>query len=117
MANQIVHVEFPAADAEAAGQFYAELFGWKTQSVPEMSYVLFHADGGPGGGFPTVDGEMVQPGGVLVYVDTDDIEASLARAEALGGTTLVPRTEIPGIGWFAIFTDPTGNRVALYTDS
>ena len=33
----------------------------------------------------------------------------------LGASTLVPKTEIPGTGWFAIFTDPTGNRMALYT--
>ena len=52
---------------------------------------------------------------MLVYVGTDDIEASLAKAESLGGSTIVPKTEIPGQGWFAVFTDPTGNRMALYT--
>jgi predicted enzyme related to lactoylglutathione lyase len=28
---------------------------------------------------------------------------------------VVPKTEIPGIGWFGVFTDPTGNKVGLYT--
>jgi predicted enzyme related to lactoylglutathione lyase len=27
----------------------------------------------------------------------------------------VPKTEIPGMGWYAIFSDPTGNRIGLFT--
>ena len=37
------------------------------------------------------------------------------RAESLGAKTLMPKTSIPGIGWFALFADPTGNQVGLYT--
>ena len=115
--HPIVHVEIPAADQESTGKFYSELFGWNYQAYPEMDYAMFEAEGGPGGGFPKVDGQMVTPGAVLVYVGTDDIEASLAKAEALGGSTVVPKTEIPGQGWFAIFSDPTGNKLALYTSA
>ena len=115
--HPIVHVEIPAEDQAASGQFYSELFGWKYSAYPEMNYAMFEAEGGPGGGFPKVDGEGVTPGAVLVYVGTDDIEASLAKAESLGGNTIVPKTEIPGQGWFAVFSDPTGNRLALYTDA
>ena len=113
--HPIVHVEIPAADQAASGQFYSELFGWKYSAYPEMDYAVFEAEGGPGGGFPKVNGQDVTPGSVLVYVGTDDIEASLAKAESLGGSTIVPKTEIPGQGWFAVFSDPTGNRLALYT--
>jgi len=113
--HAIVHVEIPAADQESTGKFYSELFGWSFQSHPEMDYAMFEAEGGPGGGYPKLDGEIVTPGAVMVYVGTDDIEASLAKAESLGGKTVVPKTEIPGQGWFAIFSDPTGNRLALYT--
>jgi predicted enzyme related to lactoylglutathione lyase len=113
--HPIVHVEFPSNDLQASGRFYAELFGWGVEHHPEMNYATFEAQGGPGGGFPQVDGQVVTPGAVLVYVGTDDIDASLAKAESLGGQTVVPKTEIPSIGWFGVFTDPTGNRVALYT--
>ena len=34
--------------------------------------------------------------------------------EARGGKTILPKTEIPGVGWFAFFADPTGNQVALF---
>jgi predicted enzyme related to lactoylglutathione lyase len=117
MSHPIVHVEIPAADQEASGKFYSDLFGWKYQAIPEFDYAMFEAEGGPGGGFPKIDGENVTAGGVLVYVGTDDIEASLSRAESLGGSTIVPKTEIPGQGWFAVFSDPAGNRLALYTSA
>ena len=55
------------------------------------------------------------PGDVLIYIGTDDIEASLAKIQALGGKVVAPKTEIPQTGWFAIFTDPTGNKIGLYT--
>jgi uncharacterized protein len=51
----------------------------------------------------------------LAYVSTDDIDATLAHVEALGGKTLLPKTEIPHNGWFAFFADPAGNRIGLYT--
>lgn len=113
--HPIVHVEIPASDVEAAGRFYRALFGWDVQHMAAYDYSTFAGDGGPGGGFPRVDGQLYAPGRVLVYVDTDDIDASLARAAELGGRTVAPRTEIPGIGWFAVFADPSGNHVALFT--
>jgi hypothetical protein len=51
----------------------------------------------------------------MVYVGTDDIEATLAKAETLGGEILVPKSEIPGQGWFGMFSDPTGNQIGLFT--
>jgi predicted enzyme related to lactoylglutathione lyase len=38
-------------------------------------------------------------------------------AEALGGKILTPRSEIPGMGWYGLFSDPTGNLVGLFTDT
>jgi predicted enzyme related to lactoylglutathione lyase len=35
----------------------------------------------------------------------------------LGGTVIQPKTEIPTIGWFGMFKDPTGNVLALYTSA
>ena len=57
--------------------------------------------------------ETYAAGTVSVYVHTDDINATLAKAEALGGKIIVPRSEIPGVAWFAFFADPTGNQVGL----
>ena len=45
--HPIVHVEIPAADQAASGQFYSDLFGWKYSAYPEMDYAMFEAEGGP----------------------------------------------------------------------
>ncbi len=114
MTHPIVHIEIPAKDPVAASTFYASAFGWATQAIPEFNYVTFTAQPGPGGGFNPLSDD-IKIGDVLVYINTDDIEASLSTIEALGGKRLYPKTEIPGVGWFAYFADPDGNRVALFT--
>lgn len=83
------------------------------------NYVQFMAEGGPGGGFVEVGQSGIpieyKSDSLLVYVSTDDIDATLAKVESLGGKILMPKTEIPQVGWWAVFSDPTGNRIALYT--
>ena len=113
--RNIVHVEIPAANTESAGNFYADLFGWKIQPIPEMNYVMWEAgDGDEYGGFPQVSDEN-PAGQVLVYIASDDSDADLRQVEKFGGNVLHQKTEIPGNGWFGIFRDPTGNVLGLYT--
>ena len=112
--RNIVHVEFPAANVEATGRFYQELFGWKLQHFAEMNYTMWESEGGSSGGFPQVS-EDNPTGQVLVHIHSDDIEADLKKVEELGGKVLHPKTEIPQTGWFGIFQDLTGNILALYT--
>ena len=112
--RNVVHVEIPAANLEAAGKFYESLFGGKLQHIPEVKYTLWEAGDGSGGGFPEVSAEN-PAGQVLVYIDSEDIEADLKRVEKLGGKVLHQKAEIPGTGWFGVFQDPTGNALALYT--
>lgn len=112
--RNVVHVEIPAANVESAGKFYQALFGWRIQPIPEMNYTMWEAGDGTGGGFPAVSEEN-PVGQVLVYIDSDDIEADLKKVAELGGKVIHPKMEIPGTGWFGIFQDPTGNVLALYT--
>lgn len=117
--HPVVHIDIPAHDPKIASQFYADVFDWKIDVAPEFDYHMFQAEGGPGGGFVNTGESMgmdYKAGELLVYISTDDIDASLAQVEAHGGKTLLPKTEIPQVGWFAFFADPTGNRVALFTD-
>jgi predicted enzyme related to lactoylglutathione lyase len=119
MAHPIVHIEIPADDTQAAGKFYANVFGWKLTLDEQFNYLQFDGEGGPGGAFvktgPSMGGAPDnQIGKPLLYIGTDDIDATLAKIESGGGRVLVPQTEIPGIGWFAIFNDPQGNTLALY---
>jgi predicted enzyme related to lactoylglutathione lyase len=113
--HPFVHIEFAAADLEEAAGFYSQAFGWKTQSMPGMKYVTIEAGPGPGGGFNPVDDKDYHPGVIVPYIQTADIESSLAKIESLGGTVVRPKTDITGMGWFGLFRDPTGNLVGLFT--
>jgi hypothetical protein len=82
-------------------------------TYPDAEYATIDTGAGPdglGGGL----GRMVEgPDDVIVYVEVDDPEATLARIEAAGGTVVVPVTEVPGMVTFARFADPRGNVVGL----
>lgn len=112
--RNVVHVEIPAADVPAAANFYETLFGWKMEHAAEFDYTMWSDGAGYGGGFNKVDGEN-PVGQVLVYIHSTDIDADLNQVKKLGGTVVREKTEIPGTGWFALFKDPTGNTLALYT--
>jgi predicted enzyme related to lactoylglutathione lyase len=112
--HHVVHVEFSALDREATGKFYSDLFGWKVEQLPEMNYAMFDSGDNIGGGFNPVS-DTNPAGTVLVYIGTDDIDATLAKAESLGAKILQPRTEIPNTGWFGFFSDLSGNMIGVYT--
>ena len=110
--HPIVHIEIAAKDRETAGKFYSEIFGWKVQQLPEMNYATFEAEGGPGGGFNPVENDPPAP--VMAYIHTDDIDATLKRIQELGGKILRPKDDIPEMGQFAFFSDPSGNPLAVW---
>lgn len=112
--RNVVHIEIPAADTAEAGKFYQDLFGWEIQHVPEMNYTMWDAGDGSAGGFNELSDEF-GVGDVLIYVNSDDIDADLKKARSLGATIVREKDEIPQTGWFGIFKDPTGNMIALYT--
>ncbi|MFQ5616249.1 MAG: VOC family protein, partial [Anaerolineales bacterium] len=114
--HPFVHIEFSTKDRKEAADFYGSVFGWEMQHIDDMNYTMFSTgEGQIGGGLNPVQ-ENYPAGTVSVYIGTEDIEATLAKIEASGGKTLVPKSEIPNTGWFAFFSDPTGNMVGLYTD-
>lgn len=116
MTHPIVHVEISSRDRAESAKFYESVFGWNTQDMPEMNYTMFDSSefNLSGGGFNPVSDEN-PAGTVTIYIQTDDIEASLVKIIAGGGTAVTPKTEIPQMGWFALFKDPSDNLVGLYT--
>lgn len=118
--HSIVHVEIPTQDPAAANQFYGNLFGWKHEFFSNLDYHRFYTASGPDGGYVKLDSAFAKDadhklGQVRISVLTDDITSTLAKAEALGGKTVKPKTEIPDMGWYAIFSDPEGNLIGLFT--
>jgi uncharacterized protein len=110
MANPVVRFEVGAADARPLVTFYAELFGWDMQTISE-GYTAVDTRAGQGltGG---VGRSNTGDPWATFYVEVDDLQATLARAEALGGKTVVPVVELPGMA-FAMFDDPDGLLVGL----
>lgn len=111
--RSIVHIDIPSRDPEEAGRFYHELFGWNITPVPAAHYVVWQAGEGSRGGFPALR-EGGKAGDVRIYVGSDDIEADLEKAKSLGAGIVQEKTEIPQ-GWYAVFRDPTGNLIGLWT--
>ena len=116
--HPIVHLDIPADDTGAAAQFYADVFDWEPVHMAEVNYWMFRAEGGPGGGFvnpgPSGSGPDYKIGDVRVYIDTDDIEASLSAIEAHGGKRLGPTVDMGPNGAYTFFADPAGNVIGLY---
>ena len=113
--NPVVHFEVIGNDPNKLQAFYRDAFAWEIQTIEEMNYGLVSAPqdksgiGGGIGGHPP--GEHASF--VTFYVQVDDLQATLARIEKLGGKTLVPPTTIPDMVTFAQFADPEGHRVGL----
>jgi predicted enzyme related to lactoylglutathione lyase len=113
MSHPIVHIEISAKDHKAAGKFYSTVFGWELKEYPEMNYTTFASgEDAVGGGFNPVSEEH-PAGTIMVYIHTDDLDASLEKIKANGGELVTGRYEIPTVGDMATFKDPTGNLVAL----
>src|SRR5438445_1960009 len=111
MANPVVHFEIMGKDGAGLRKFYGDVFGWTIDADNPMNYGMVAAgEGGIGGGVgQTPDGSTI----VTVYVQVDDLQAALDKAEKLGGKTVMPPMDIPGGPSIAQFTDPGGNVVGL----
>jgi predicted enzyme related to lactoylglutathione lyase len=90
MKNPVVWFEVVGSDGSTLRRFYSDLFGWKIDDAGDGSgYGLVQAaDKGIAGGIGrSPDGGA---GAVTFYVEVDDPQAYLTKAEALGGRTVVP---------------------------
>jgi uncharacterized protein len=112
MGKQIVHVEFPAKDADRAEQFWEGLAGWQIEggAMPEIDYRMFRGGEGWGGAvYPQQAGE----GGPIIYFDSEDIDADVVKVRELGGQA-EDKQPIAHVGWFARCHDTEGNAFSLF---
>jgi uncharacterized protein len=114
MANPVGWFEVVGKDGDKLRRFYGDLFDWQIQdSGGEQNYGLVAAaEKGIGGGVgASPDGGS---GHVTFYVEVDDLSAYLKKAEGLGGSTVMPPTDIPAFNLsFAMLTDPEGHLIGL----
>jgi predicted enzyme related to lactoylglutathione lyase len=115
MSNPVIHFEIGGRDAERLTSFYRALFDWQLQPAGPDYWLVPPEAGGIGGGLMHTRADMAAY--LTVYVAVDDLRETLDRAAELGATTAVEPMDIPGIGSFAMFTDPDGNLVGLLREN
>jgi predicted enzyme related to lactoylglutathione lyase len=116
--GQFCWTELLTKDAENAGKFYGELFGWslvhKDMGPVGIYHLCLRGDKQEAGIWP-MPAEAVRPVTWLGYIHVENAEASTERLQELGGFVLRDVTAIPTIGRFSVVLDPQGARFALFT--
>ncbi|HWB60279.1 MAG TPA: SRPBCC domain-containing protein, partial [Chthoniobacteraceae bacterium] len=103
--------ELITTDTAKAGEFYTQLFGWKTEPMPGMPYTIFNNGNTPTGGMM-----QAQRGRSMwvAYVTVENTDATLAKALKLGAKACIEPKDIPGVGRIAVFEDPTGAIIGIW---
>lgn len=121
MDNTIVHFEIPAADVEKMKRFYEGLFGWKIERDPgPIEYWMIYTvpvdkkgialRAGVNGGMIKKESAKQKP---VNYISVESIDESIEKVKKLGGKIIMPKQEVPTVGWIATVVDPEGNQIAL----
>ena len=111
VSHPVIHAEIRSTDPDATRDFFSALFGWTYSDGAFPGYTF--ADTGDETALPTAIGPL--QGGedaVLFFVGVDDVEATLARAEELGGRIVQPAQQVPGVT-FGVFADAQGHIVGV----
>jgi predicted enzyme related to lactoylglutathione lyase len=114
MGKPVVHWEFWSKDPSKVSDFYSKVFDWKIQPIPGMDYHFVDTQGGGinGGIMKPKDGPW--PGNMAFYIDVDDLASYRKRITDAGGKILVEEQEVPGMGWFSLFSDPDGRVLGIW---
>ena len=113
--GKICYLEIPAKTAQASADFYGGIFGWtvRTRGDGELAF----DDSGGVSGTWVKEADRTPDEATRIYIMVDAIAETLVRIEEAGGRMVTPRTDIgPGMGAFAVFTDPVGNEFGLYEE-
>lgn len=108
---RVIHFEIPAAEPDRAAAFYGKVFGWKFDKwagPTEYWMVTTGTEGTPG----INGGMMKKPGGITSTTNTigvESVDAAVIAAVEAGGKNIMPKTPIPGVGYFAYCEDTEGN--------
>jgi predicted enzyme related to lactoylglutathione lyase len=122
LSNAISWFEIPVADFARARKFFETIFDYTMPVMMmddrPMGILLYDQPAGKVGGAIVQRPDFFTPSanGTLIYLTAlPDIQTVLDRIEPAGGTILTGRSEVaPGMGYWALFTDTEGNRLALH---
>ena len=113
--------EIPALHLDRAVAFYNAIFGISMEILASDAYqmALFPSADGNGGAVVVGQGMMPSDRGTLLYLNGGkDLNIVLGRVESAGGRVVMEKTLISDeAGYFAIFIDTEGNKLALHSGS
>ena len=114
-----IHFEFSVLDPERAAAFYSKIFGWsfkKWDGAMPYWMVTTGPDGEPGinGGVMMREGDM--PAGTTNVMGVTSVDASVESIKAAGGTILMDKMAVPGMGWVAYANDTEGNMFGVFQE-
>jgi predicted enzyme related to lactoylglutathione lyase len=109
--NPVVYFEVMGKDHRALTSFFSGLFGWETRPAGPANYDFVDTGDAVRGGIgsPPEGG----PSYVTFYVEVDDLQAMLDKAEALGGRIVMDPTNVAENTDVALFEDPEGHIIGL----
>lgn len=111
--------EIPAINFQQAVNFYNEIYGIDMEKNFDGNYAMafFPTEKGIGGAIVAGPGSIPSIIGPLIYLNAGkDLNQILNRIEPAGGRIVMPKTMInEESGYFAIFIDSEGNKLALHS--
>lgn len=111
--NRVSYFEISAVDMNRAMRFWEKTFGWSFQKWEGMEYYAIKT--GPDE-VPGIDGGLSvrqQDNQVVNNIEVASLDQTIRDIEANGGTILVGKSEIPGMGYYAIFADSENNTFSI----
>lgn len=118
--GQFSWVDLMSPDTEASKKFYGGLFGWTFEDKPTdmgLPYTMFKLDDQDVCGMGALPPDMQKQGIPPTwnsYINVDNLEDTVAKVEALGGSVFMPSMKVMDAGWMAGIMDPSGGRVFLW---
>ena len=111
--------EIPVLNLQRAVAFYNHIYGIEMEilELDNYSMAFFPANGGIGGAIVMGEGCIPSETGTLVYLNGGkDLSPILEKIELAGGRIVMAKTQInDAAGYFALFIDTEGNRLALHS--
>jgi predicted enzyme related to lactoylglutathione lyase len=107
------HIEIPTTNIKKAKKFFGSVFGWTFTYVPDIDYTLLHTGKHPNGGFEVVK-RLPKKGQVNIYIETEDIDATLKAIRKAHGKVLMKRIPVGSMGWRARFATSEGVELCLW---
>lgn len=113
-------MELGTTDQNAAKTFYSSLLGWTADDMsmgPEMTYTMFRLGGkDAAGGYRLMKDQLDAhvPPHWMLYIQVASADEAAAKAVKLGAQQIVPPSDIPNVGRFALLQDPTGAHISVF---